>query len=117
MTQPKRSKYISFRLTEEQLTRIETAALDVGFHAGEWCRQVVLEQLREPQPMTKCERLLFANFVRAQYLLINGFQLLADGKLTGEEWKRLRAAAVQNAPEIARRVLSEHSHSESEGKD
>lgn len=62
MAQPKRSKYISFRVTEEQLNQIETAALDAGLQAREWCREVVLERLGEQQPMTKCDRLLFENF-------------------------------------------------------
>ncbi len=57
--------------------------------------------------MTKRDRLLFENFVCAQYLLINGFQLVADGNLTGEQWKKLRVAAVEHAPEIARRIVAE----------
>lgn len=117
MAQPKRSKYISFRVTEEQLNQIETAALDAGFRVGEWCRELVLENLGEQPPMSKCDRLLFENFVRAQYLLIHGFQSLADGNLTGEQWKRLRVAAVQQAPEIAKRMLSAQSLSKSEATD
>ena len=45
MDHTKKSKYISFRVTEEQLIEIEVAAVDAGVRAREWCRDVVLERL------------------------------------------------------------------------
>jgi hypothetical protein len=45
MDHTKKSKYISFRVTEEQAIEIEMAALDAGIKAREWCRNVVLEKL------------------------------------------------------------------------
>jgi hypothetical protein len=101
MTQPKKSQYISFRITEEQLNKIESAATDAGAKARDWCRDVVLEKVGHEHPMTKGERFLFEQFARAQYLVTHGFQLLADDNLTPEEWKKVRAIANGRTSEIA----------------
>ena len=37
------------------------------------------------------ERILFEQFARGQYLITQGFQLLAENNLTAEEWKKFRA--------------------------
>lgn len=91
MDHTKKSKYISFRVAEEQLIEIEMAAVDAGVKAREWCRVVVLEKLGSDTTLTPNERPLFQNLVCVQYLVTHGFQLLADQSLTSEGWKNLRA--------------------------
>jgi hypothetical protein len=108
MAQPKKSQYISFRVTEEQLDKIESAATDAGAKARDWCREIVLERVGQERLLTKGERFLFEQFARAQYLVTQGFQLLADDKLTGEEWMKFRRFADQRTPEIAERALENH---------
>jgi len=54
------------------------------------------------------ERLLFEQFVRAQYLVTQGFQLLADDNLTADEWKRFRAIANEQTSELAEKALAIH---------
>lgn len=108
MAQPKKTQYISFRVTEEQLNRIESAATDAGAKARDWCRDVVMEKVGDERPMTKIERFLFEQFARAQYLVTQGFQLLADENLTGEEWKKFRAIANERTSEIADAALAMH---------
>src|ERR1044071_6359022 len=108
MAHPKKSKYISFRVTEEQLTEIEAAALDALAKPGEWGREEVLAKLGYVPPMTRSERFLFQHLVRAQYLVTQGFQLLADNKLTGEEWKKLRANAKQKVSELTDSALASY---------
>lgn len=71
MDHTKKSKHISFRVTEQQLIEIEMAALDAGLRAREWCRDVVLERLGADTALTPNERLLFQNLVRVQYLGIS----------------------------------------------
>jgi hypothetical protein len=46
------------------------------------------------------------NFVRAQYLVTQGFQLLADGNLTGDQWKKLRAIATERVAELTDNALA-----------
>jgi len=105
MDHTKKSKYISFRVTEEQLIEIEMAAVDAGVKPREWCRAVVLEKLGSQTTLTQNERLLFQNLVRVQYLVTHGFQLLADKSLTGEGWKNLRANARHRVSEITSSAL------------
>jgi hypothetical protein len=101
MAQPRKSKYISFRVTEEQLKKLERAAADAGAKARDWCREVVLERVGHERPMTKGERFLFEQFARELYLVTHGFQLLAEDNLTSDEWKKIRAIANERTSEIA----------------
>ena len=115
MAQAKKSKYISFRVTEEQLNEIEAAALDALAKPAEWCREVVLQKLGYAPAMTRSERFLFQHLVRAQYLVTQGFQLLADNNLTGEEWKKLRANAKQRVAELTDSALASYAARSSQG--
>lgn len=115
MAQPKKSKYISFRVTEEQLNEIEAAALDALAKPAEWCREIVLQKLGYAPAMTRSERFLFQHLVRAQYLVAQGFQLLADNNLTGEEWKKLRANAKQRVAELTDSALASYAARSGQG--
>jgi hypothetical protein len=106
MVHPKKTKYISFRVTAEQLVEIETAATSAGAKTRDWCRKVVLERVGHQPSLTVGERLLFEQFVRAQYLVTQGFQLLAEDNLTAAEWKRFRAIATEQTPELAETALA-----------
>src|SRR5689334_1675770 len=106
MVLAKKTKYISFRVTEEQLIEIETAATNAGAKSRDWCRRIVLERLGQQPSLTVGERLLFEQFVRAQYLVTQGFQLLADDNLTAAEWKRFRAIATEQSSELAQTALA-----------
>lgn len=106
MAQPKMSRYISFRVTEAQLEKIESRAADAGVKTRDWCRSVVLETIGCERPMTRMERFLFEQFVCSQYLVTHGFLLLADDNLTSEEWKRVRAIANERTSEIADMALT-----------
>lgn len=108
MVHSKKTKYISFRVTAEQLIEIETAATYAGAKTRDWCRQAVLERVGHQPSLTAGERLLFEQFVRAQYLVTQGFQLLADNNLTSAEWKRFRAIATEQTSELAERALAMH---------
>ena len=108
MVQAKKTRFISFRVTEEQLIEIETAATHVGYKTRDWCRSVVLERVGHRPSLTMGERLLFEQFVRAQYLVTQGFQLLADDNLTADEWKRFRAIANEQSSELAEKALAMH---------
>jgi hypothetical protein len=56
--------------------------------------------------LSKAERLLLEHFVRAQYLVTQRFQLLADNNLTGDQWKKLRAIATRRAAELTNNALA-----------
>ena len=65
------------------------------------------ERLNTSYGLSKAERLLLEHFVRAQYLVTQGFQLLADDNLTGDQWKKLRAIATERASELADSALAQ----------
>ncbi len=106
MTQPKKSQYISFRVTDEELHVIEEAAAATGEKPRDWCRQMVLEKVRREHGMTKSQCLLYEELGRVRYLVGHGFRLLANENLTTEEWENTRAAAEHNAAKIADTMLS-----------
>ena len=54
------------------------------------------------------EHLLFEQFVRAQYLVTAGSQLLADDNFTADEWKRFRAIGNEQTSELAEKALAMH---------
>ena len=91
---------ISFRLTDEAWLGIQKEIAGRELTAHEWCRKAALERLNNGYGLSKVERLLLEHFVRAQYLVTQGFQLLADDNLTGDHWKKLRAIATERAAEL-----------------
>jgi hypothetical protein len=97
---------ISFRLSDEAWLRVADEVAGTTLTAHEWCRLAVLEKLKRDHGLSKSERLLFEQFARAQYLVTQGFQLLAEDKLTGEEWLKFRAIANEKGSEIAERALA-----------
>jgi hypothetical protein len=72
---------ISFRLTDEAWLGIQKEIAGSELTVHEWCRKAALERLNNNYSFSKAERFLLENFVRAQYLVTQGFQLLADGNL------------------------------------
>lgn len=44
--------------------------------------------------------------MRAQYLVTQGFQLLAGNNLTGDQWKKFRAIATERASELTDNALA-----------
>lgn len=108
---------ISYRLTDEVFFKVEQEANQTGLTPHDWCRMVVLDRLNQEYALSKKERLLFEQFARTQYLVANGFQLLADDNLTTEEWKKYRAVAKEKIDIIADRALAEfRSRTESKGR-
>ena len=97
---------ISFRLTDEAWLGIQKEIAGSELTAHEWCREAALDRLNNNYGLSKAERLLLEHFVRAQYLVTQGFQLLADGNLTGDQWKKLRAIATERASELADNALA-----------
>lgn len=98
---------ISYRLTEEDYLKLQQEVANTGLTPHDWCRLVVLDRLHQEYGLAKKERAFFELFARTQYLVANGFQLLADEKLTSEEWKKFRAFAKEKIDVITARALAE----------
>ena len=105
---------IGFRVTDETWFRIEQEIAETDLTAHDWCRLVVLDRLDREDGFSKKERLLFHQIVRTQYLIAQGFQVLADDKLTTDAWQKIRGYAKEKADYFARQALADF-QSETEG--
>jgi len=97
---------ISFRVTDEAWLAIQKEIAGSNLAPHEWCRKAALDRLTKDFGLSKSERLLFYYSIRMQYLLTQGFQLLAEKNLIGERWTEIRANAKQKASELTNQVLA-----------
>ena len=103
----KRSRNITFRLTNEQYEQVENAALAAGEDPNSWCRKVALVQLTEGFGLTKNDRLIYEEIARVRYLVGHGFRMLIGGQdATAEMWKKITADADYHREVIADDLLS-----------
>jgi hypothetical protein len=68
----------------------------------------VLEKLGYAPILTRRDYLLFYHLTRVQSWLTQGFQMLADNKLTNEDWKKLRVNAKHRVSELAENALARY---------
>ena len=98
---------IGFRVTDETWLRIvqEVSGTDLTPH--DWCRMVVLDRLDHEYGFSKKDRLLLQTIARTQFFVAFGFQMLADDKLTTEEWKKLRTYAREKGDYLAKQTVAD----------
>ena len=107
---------IGFRVTDETWLRIEQEIAETNLTAHDRCRLVVMDRLDREYGFSKKERLLFHQVVRTQYLIAQGFQVLADNKLTTDSWQKIRGYAKEKGDYFARLAIEEfQSKTESKG--
>lgn len=108
MTKAQKLRTISYRISEESWMKIEREAEKTGETPHQWGRSAALEKLNDEHGLSRNERILFEQFARGQFLVTQGFQLLAEDKLTPEEWMKYRRAANSRIAEIAAQALALH---------
>src|ERR1051326_8683769 len=79
---------IGFRVTDETWFAIQREISNTDLTPHDWCRMVVLDSLNRGFGLTKKEHIFFQQAAAIRYLVANGFQLLADDRLTTEEGKK-----------------------------
>lgn len=103
----KRTRNISFRLTDEEFAKIETAAGTAGDDPNNWCRKAALNELGEGNTFTKNERLIYQEIALLRFLVGHGFKLHFSGNEEGAAtWKKLTAQADQHSEKIVEELLS-----------
>ena len=108
---------ISYRLTDEDFLKLEHEVNETGLTAHDWCRLVVLDRLNQEYALSKNERFLFAQVARIQYLVSIGFQMLADDKLSTEQWRKIRVFAKENINVVTDSTMEDfRSRTASEGR-
>ena len=103
----KKSRNITFRLTDDEYSRIEKAAAASGDDPNTWCRKLALTQLSEGATFTKNERLIYQEIALLRFLIGHGFKLLFSiNKDTTAAWSKLTTQADERSDEIVAHVLS-----------
>lgn len=107
MTEAKKTKNITFRLTDEEYQRIEKAALAAGDEPNNWSRNAALNQSSGGYAFTKNERLIYKEIAVLRFLLGHGFKLLFSHDTTeAAAWSKLTMQADQRSDEIVNELLS-----------
>ena len=107
MSEAKRTRSVSFRLTDEEYREIEKAAVAAGDEPNNWCRQLTVTAAREGPLFGKTGRLIYTELAVLRFLIGNGLRILFS-RNEGEAaaWTRYTAQADQKAEEIAAELLS-----------
>jgi len=103
----KKSRNVTFRLSNEQYEQVESAALAAGDDPNNWCRKAAVSQLSKGHTFTKNERLMYQEIALLRFLIGHGFKLLfSRSETTAATWKKLTAQADQRSEEIVNELLS-----------
>jgi len=107
MSEAKRSKYVSFRLTDEEYTQVQRAAVASGEEPNNWCRSTVLTASREGPLFGKTGRLIYSELAILRFLIGHGFKLLfSRNAAEATAWTKLTTQADQRSDEIVQELLS-----------
>lgn len=103
----KKTRNITFRLTDEEYDQVEKAGLAAGYDPNNWCRKAAIDRSRERFALTKNERLLYQEIALLRFLVGHGFKLLLGGdETTTATWKKLTTQADQKSETIVQELLS-----------
>jgi hypothetical protein len=107
MSEAKRIKYVSFRLTNEEYKKIEKAAVASGEEPNNWCRNTALTASREGPLFGNTGRLIYTEVALLRFLIGHGFKLLfSRNAAEAAAWTKLRTHADQRSDEIVQELLS-----------
>jgi hypothetical protein len=105
MNDSKRNKIITFRVTDEEYTKIQDAALTRGTDPNNWCRDAALSC--SVYKLTINEHVFYVELGLLRFLLTNGFNLLiGDDSETAAVWSECMDRADQRADELFTNLMS-----------
>jgi hypothetical protein len=102
----KKTRMISFRVTDDEYGQIEQAAVATGGNPNDWCRDLCLAESGRGDGLSRNERLLYEELARVRYLVGHGFGMLAGEELTQEAWEKTKTTADQRGEQIADALLA-----------
>ncbi len=103
----KKTRNITFRLTDEEYSQVEKAGLASGDDPNNWCRKAAISQSSDGQAFTKNERLIYQEIALLRFLLGHGFKMaFSRNEATADAWKKLTAQADQKSDRIVAELLS-----------
>ncbi len=102
----KKTRNITFRLTDEEYAQVEKAAETAGNDPNNWCRKAAIDKSSEGFALSKNERLLYQEVALLRFLVGHGFKLLfGQAEATATEWKKLTTQADQRSDKIVEELL------------
>ena len=87
-----RTNSIGTRLSEAELSEVESAAASAGKKVGEWLRDAALAQARSV-PAQNTDPILLAELMAIRTLILNLFAAASKGPLTDESLRKMLAYA------------------------
>jgi uncharacterized protein (DUF1778 family) len=103
----KKTRNITFRLTDEEYDQVEKAASAAGDDPNIWCRKAAIDNSSERFAFTKNERLIYQEIALLRFLIGHGFKMLfSRDDATAAAWKKLTTQADQKSEIITNEVLS-----------
>jgi uncharacterized protein (DUF1778 family) len=103
----KKTRNITFRLTDEEYSQVEKAASAAGYDPNIWCRKAAINESSDEFAFTKNERLLYQEIALLRFLLGHGFKLLfSRNETTAATWKKLTTQADKQSDAIVAELLS-----------
>ena len=107
MSDAKRTRSVSFRLTDEEHTQVERAAAAAGDEPNNWCRQLAITAAHEGPLFGKTGRLIYTELAILRFLIGHGFKLLfSRNAAEASAWTKLTMQADQKSDEIVQELLS-----------
>lgn len=103
----KKTRNITFRLTDEEYAQVEKAASAAGDDPNNWCRKAAIDKSSERFALSKNEHLLYQEVALIRFLIGHGFKLmLGQEEVTKAAWAKLTAQADQKSDRIVEELLS-----------
>ncbi len=103
----KKTRNITFRLTDEEYGKVEKAGLSSGDDPNNWCRKAAIDRSSEAYALTTNERLIYQEIALLRFLIGHGFKMIfSRDETTAATWKKLTTQADQRSEEIVDEVLS-----------
>lgn len=103
----KKTRNITFRVTEEEYAQVERAASAAGDDPNNWSRQAAIDRASEQFAFSKNERMIYQEIALLRFLLGHGFKLLfSRNEATAATWKKLTAQADEKSERIVNELLS-----------
>ena len=105
MNEVKKTKFVGFRVTADEYTKIEKAAFASGHVPNEWCRAAALGCSHHM--LTLNDRLIYTEIAAFRHLLTHGFKLLLNSNpTTATAWTELTEEIDQRLDEIFNDLMS-----------
>jgi len=111
MSDEPKERVITFRVTDEQYSRIDECGFNAGCSANEWCRDLAVSESSQDFGMTANERIMIEEIVVLRKML----GALAAHILSPEKLEELRENVNQYYREYARQVLEKRATGKLEG--